>query len=300
MSVCISCSAKILTLGPEGTNGHQAALAARNIVGVGDDCPIEFCKNHHSILTQMHENKDCVGIVAVENSTNGYVREVLEYWLPCILNGGAQPLFQVIGEVEVKVEHYLLARHGMSIENLDGVLSHPQAFGQCSHFLNNHNWVKTPCNSTSAAADLVAHDAAYARYGAIASKLAAASYNLHILQKAINDSCMYGDNITRFYILGHNMPIETGNDWTALLVQVPDELGAMNKITNVISANNINMSVIHSIPFGALRKYAFYVEMEGHQNDRAVRAALSSIGNITNDKFVILGSFPKAQTNEEL
>lgn len=69
------------------------------------------------------------------------------------------------------------------------------------------------------------------------------------------------------------------------------------KVIGPISHNGINMSALHSIPLGGLREYAFYVELEGCETDRGVQAALASIANITDDRFVVLGSFPKANAN---
>jgi len=292
-SIAIDC--KIFTLGPEGTNGHEAALCAKQMLNLGEQCTMSFCQSHQDILHLMDKAKVDFGIVAVENSTNGHVREVLNYWLPCVLNGHNPPPFKVVGEVEIPVKHCLMVKGDLTIAHLDGVISHTHALGQCTEFINNNNLVQIPVHSTALAARLIATNKGYSRYGAIASRLAAKLNNLAILDDDITDNSLYGENITRFYILGYKVPPKTGSDWTALLVQVPDESGAMNRITNVISANGINMSAIQSISFGALRKYAFYVEMEGHQSDRSVQAALSSIANITNDKFVVLGSFPKAQ-----
>ena len=287
---------KMMALGPPGTNGHEAALKAKRLLGY--DCEIEFGDNHRAIMQSLRDIATDIGVVAIENSTNGYVREVIEYWLPCIMNGQAPPLFSVVGEVEIPINHCLIVRNGIEPGMIKGVISHPQALGQCGKFLDKHNiTIKVPSSSTASATKLVAGDGDYACYAAIASPLAAKLYGLRILQENISDPTPYGVNKTRFYVLGKEKPESTGRDWTALLLKVPNIEGALLKVIGPISHNGINMSALHSIPIGELREYAFYVEVEGHESERRVQAALASIANITNDRFIVLGSFPKAVAN---
>jgi len=288
---------KMMALGPPATNGHQAALDAKRSLGY--DCEIEFGDNHRKIMQSLDDGITDMGIVAIENSTNGYVREVIEYWLPCIMNGKTPPSFFVIGEVEIAVNHCLITRNGIEHRMIEGVISHPQALGQCGKFLDSHNiTIKVPSNSTASAAQLVAEDNGYARYAAIASPLAVELYGgLRILQENISDPSPYGVNVTRFYVLGNERPERTGKDGTALLLKMPNTSGTLYKAIGPISINDINMSSLHSVPVGKIGEYAFYVEMEGHESERRVQAALASIANITSDHYVVLGSFPRAAGN---
>ncbi|PIR92335.1 hypothetical protein COU01_02350 [Candidatus Falkowbacteria bacterium CG10_big_fil_rev_8_21_14_0_10_44_15] len=285
----------ILALGP-GTNGHEAALRAKAMLGL-NGCKITFHPSHQEILSAMNGGaNDRIAIVAIENSTQGYVREVVQHWLPCVLNGASPPDFNVIGEVRIVIKHCLLARKNITgAHELTGVMSHPQALGQCGIWLRQQRLtLQVPAESTARAAEIVATDTAYSRYGAIGSGLAAELYGLRVLVSGITDNNLYGENITRFYILGKQPAAKTGRDYTALLVKVPNVSGELHRITGAIAGNGINMTSLHSIPAGKLGDYVFYIEMEGHIEDRIVEVALASITNITDNHLVVLGSFPQA------
>ncbi|XP_065870101.1 arogenate dehydratase 2-like [Euphorbia lathyris] len=103
----------------------------------------------------------------------------------------------ILGEVKYVVHHCLLANHGVKVEDLKRVLSHPQALAQCEHTLTSLGLVREAVDDTAGAAKHVAlhqlNDA-----GAVASSAAAAIYGLDILAEDIQDD---SDNVTRFLML---------------------------------------------------------------------------------------------------
>ena len=79
------------------------------------------------------------------------------------------------------------------------IYSHPQAFGQCDHFLSQHlpHTERHEVSSTSKAAQIVAADPSGAS-AAIASRLAGEVHGLDFLASDIEDK---DDNATRFFVL---------------------------------------------------------------------------------------------------
>lgn len=86
-----------------------------------------------------------LGVVPQENSTFGSVIET------CNALRGSHPGF-VRGEVLLKIDHCLLVRKGVKLDEIRKVMSHEQALGQCQEFLATHLPLATLEKSTSTAA----------------------------------------------------------------------------------------------------------------------------------------------------
>jgi prephenate dehydratase len=124
------------------------------------------------------------------------------------------------GEIEVAVQHQLLALPGSTLDDLDRVESHPVALAQCSQFLIAHPRIAPhPVYDTAGAARNLATrqhapetaaKPARRRHAsaAIAGRAAAERYGLVILAENIQD---VPDNVTRFVVLAQagNRPRRT-------------------------------------------------------------------------------------------
>src|SRR5690606_38625200 len=87
---------------------------------------------------------------------------------------------KVHGEILLRVRHNLLVLPGQA-EQITQVRSHPQALAQCEGFLNRHNYKAIPWYDTAGSAkELVEHPEP--GVGVIASRLAAETYGLEVLQ----------------------------------------------------------------------------------------------------------------------
>jgi len=100
-------------------------------------------------------------------------------------------------------------------------------------------------------------------------------------------------NITQFFLLGHQANAEsTGNDRTALVVELPDRPGSLCRFLTPLSDAGVNMKRLESRPIrGRPNKYRFYIEIEGSPANPPVAAALEQTRK---DGAVIrsLGSYP--------
>ena len=89
------------------------------------------------------------GILPIENSTAGSVNVIYDLM--------TRHNFYIVRSVRLKVEHNLLAKHGVKLDDVREVLSHGQALSQCANFLAGLKNVKaTIVENTAVAARTVA------------------------------------------------------------------------------------------------------------------------------------------------
>ena len=194
---------------------------------------------------------------------------------------------KINAEVILEVSHNLLSRSG-DIKKIRKIYSHPQAAAQCRGWLET-NMPETPvleAASTAKAAHLAASDASVA---AISSDLAAKIYDLHFVERNIEDSRR---NMTRFLVIGAESPPKTGNDKTSIMFSTKDRPGALFDILTPFKKAKINLSKIESRP--SKRKaweYIFFVDMQGHFGERKVKKAIEEMKD--GCLFLkLLGSYP--------
>ncbi|EUC66656.1 prephenate dehydratase [Rhizoctonia solani AG-3 Rhs1AP] len=122
---------RVAYLGPQGTYSHQAAAAAfKNAL-------VTFvpCKTIRHTFESVCEDRVDFSCIPLENSLHGSVIETLD------LLRADKPLERaanITGEFTIGIEHCLIVRQGVKIEDITRVLSHEQALGQCHDFLSSH------------------------------------------------------------------------------------------------------------------------------------------------------------------
>lgn len=275
---------KLIALGPKGSYGHEAAQIAREGLKLGET-ELCFVSTNVSIL-QAAEAEKCFAVIPVENSSYGDVVDVLGY----LAKQSASYSLRIIGQVELPVRHCLLARQEIThTGELEIVMSHPQALGQCSESIKRWGFKTEVATSTAAAAKFAAEHPEL-KIGAIASELAAHEYGLKVLERDVQTR---EDNATRFFILA---PVAIpypprGEDKTVLIFKVSNKPAALFEALSPFALRNINMTAIHSIALGGWN-YGFYAEFDGHAANPQVHEALHELGGKTLERWV-LGSFPK-------
>ena len=127
---------------------------------------------------------------------------------------------------------------------------------------------------------------------AITGLLAAQKYNLKIIERDIQD---FTDNATRFLVLGRQCGPATGRDRTSVMFSIADKVGALYHALSPFRRFKLNMTKIESRP--SKRKaweYFFFVDCDGHFQDRKVARAIDELKRVCN--FVkVLGSYPDGE-----
>jgi len=123
----------------------------------------------------------------------------------------------------------------------------------------------------------------------VAGEAAAERYGLKVLSKGIEDD---PNNTTRFLVLGSLDPAPTGKDRTSLVMSAENKPGAVHALLTPLAKHRVSMTRIESRPSRArLWEYMFFIDVEGHQKDARVAAALAELKA---PYLKILGSYPIA------
>lgn len=265
---------QVAYLGPAGTFSELAMIKQFGS-GVGG-VP---CVSIDEVFREAEAGNVEFAIVPVENSTEGAVSRSLDLLL-------ITPL-KILAEVSVPVRHHLLTMAG-TLDGIQRITSHPQTFGQCAGWLNQHlpKLERVTVASNAEAARLAAADSTSA---AIAGENAASLYGLQIAAEHIQDD---PQNRTRFVVLGNQMTTPSGRDKTSLILSVPNKAGAVYHMLTPLAQHGVSMTRFESRParLGAW-EYYFYVDIEGHESEPKTAEALRALREVC-AYFKSLGSYP--------
>ncbi|MBS5801861.1 MAG: prephenate dehydratase [Brachyspira sp.] len=238
------------------------------------------------VIEFVEQNPNTLGVLPVENSIEGTVRESLDN-----LMLSTNPNIKILSEVIMPIRHCLLSRT-TEFYSITGVISHPQALAQCQNFLHdelprNLNIIEAT-STAEAARSLANYNLTYA---AIGSEKTAEVYNLNILRENINDD---KSNQTRFALIGDFETEKNGRDRTSIAFSTANKPGALLEILNIFYENNINLTFIASRPskqgFG---EYIFIVNFDGHIRSKKI---LDTVTRIKEKTIFLrfLGSYEKS------
>ena len=268
---------KIAYLGPAGTFTEEAALAYDLQAELLPLFTIPAVAS--AVETGMAEE----GVVPIENSLEGSVSATLDLLIH-------ESSLLIKQELVLPINHCLLVKPGAKAHEVKAVYSHPQALGQCRHFLDTCFPRAEAVAALSTAAAVEEMLASQVPAAAIATQRAAALYSVEILAKGIQDQA---SNVTRFVVLANEDHPPTGNDKTSICFYfAEDRPGVLASVLEEFAQRSINLTKIESRPSKeALGKYFFLVDLEGHREDPLVKAALERVVAKT-AQFKIFGSYP--------
>ena len=272
-SLALEKNLKIAYLGPEATFTHLAAIKK-----FGSQVEYTSCDSISEVFREVEITRADYGVVPVENSTEGVVSHTLDMFINSDL--------KICSEVSLDISHNLMSNS--SLKSIKKVYSNPQVFGQCRIWLNAHlpGVELIEVATTSKAAEIVSREK---NACAIASVLAAKKYKLKIIAKDIEDSAT---NITRFLVIGQNIPSPTTKDKTSIMFYIRDRVGALHDILSYFKKHGVNLTKIESRP--SKRKawdYYFFIDMLGHYQQADIKSVLKAIEKDC-ISLKVLGSYP--------
>ncbi|MCK4519172.1 MAG: prephenate dehydratase [Candidatus Omnitrophica bacterium] len=274
-SIALEKTVRVAYLGPPASFTHLASLSK-----FGSSVEYLSCDNIPDVFREVEKSRADYGVVPIENSTEGAVTYTLDMFVDANL--------KICSEIMFEINHNLISNSPKNM--IKKVYSNPQVFSQCRLWIEKNipRAVLVDMTSTTKAAQ----KAKRSKYSAaIASRLAAEMYGLKITAASIEDS---PHNVTRFLVIGKNDVSYTGSDKTSIMFSVKDRVGALYNMLAPFKKNKINLTKIESRPSKKKAwKYYFFVDIEGHYDDKKVKTALKELA--AHCHYVkILGSYPKS------
>ncbi len=270
---------KVGYLGPQGTFTHQAALE------FFPKASSEFvpCKSILDIFENIEKDIIEFGVIPIENSLQGTVRETLDYLI--------EKNIIIYGEIELRISQNLISLNEASLKKIKTVYSHPQAFAQ------TRGWIKVnlptaklhSTASTSAAIQRIKelNDETKAAIGTV---IASNMYGLKVLSSKIDD---IPDNFTRFLVISKKEnELKEGNVKTSIVYVTKHVPGALYRVLRIFAEADINLTKIESRPRRKGRwEYIFLMDFEGDKDDPKIKKVLETIKDHV-IWYKILGSYP--------
>ena len=267
--------------GAPGANSHIAALEA---FPTGLPLP---CFSFEDAIDAVRDGRADRAMIPIENSLHGRVADI-HFLLP-------ESGLVIIGE------HFLPIRYAlMGLGTRAGVrqaMSHPQALGQCRHWLKAQGIAPLSYPDTAGAAAMVA-DAKDPALAALAPPGAAPLYGLTVFESDVADA---DHNMTRFVVLARNAPPlrDHGPYMTTFVFEVKNIPAALYKALGGFATNGVNMTKLESYQRGgSFAATEFYCDIVGRPGDAPVDRALEELKFHTKS-MRLLGTYPQARARPE-
>ncbi len=225
-------------------------------------------------------------MLPVENSLAGRVADI-HHLLP---DAG----LHIIAEHFLPVEHHLMVRKGVTLDQVKIVRSHAMALGQVRRFIKEHGLKPEMAGDTAGAARHLAEEGRD-HEAVVASAHAAKHYGLDVLAANIEDDA---HNTTRFLEMAlepQDAEPDDGPVVTSFVFEVRNIPAALYKAMGGFATNGVNMTKLESYQLGgAFTATMFYADIEGHPAHEPVRLALEEL-SFFSSSLKILGVYKAAR-----
>lgn len=224
------------------------------------------------------------GLVPLENSSTGYIRESLDD-----LYENNVHIEQVTG---LPIRLAMVSTVSCPVRKIKTVYSHAQALLQCRRFLKKYcpNASLIPMSSTTASLERMFNEDKEGTV-AIVSPMAVETYNLRTIKDSIEDD---KNNTTYFALIkkGPVKKIDIKAKRTSIAFHFKkDSPGSLNNILQTFAEAGINLTRTESRPSPKLTcDYVFHIDFEGNVNSKKAQAVLKTIKNNV-VKLKVLGSY---------
>jgi prephenate dehydratase len=275
--------------------GEPGAFAEDAVIAAFGDVDRQPVGSFRDVFRVVTEGTASAGLLPIENSLNGTIRENFDLLLEHDL--------LVVGEVVVHVRLCLAALPGQSLEAIERVYSHIQALGQAEVFLRSRPWMTLTTYNTAGAGKMV-RDRGERGAAAVLSPRAAGLFGLEILAEDIQGDA---DNRTRFLAVAADpervprTPAVIGGDgsrtaaWrTTLAFAVRNEPGSLLRALRAFADRGVNLSSLESRPSRTTAwEYVFWADVDAAADDPACADALAELSSLA-VTVRILGSYPRS------
>ena len=272
-------------LGPEGTFSEEAVRSAPDAA----HATLVALPTVRDTVMAVHDGHVERAVVPIENALEGPVGVTLD----TLADAGTA--VEIVGEVVIAVSPCLIARDGTALDDVERVVSHPQATSQCARFLRERlpRAVVTSADSTAEAVRTVAAEPA--AWAALGTRRAAELYGARVLAEHVEDE---PGNATRFVWLAREGaqldPAEPSKTSLAFWGAGDTSPGWLVRCLSEFAFRGVNLTKIESRPLRArLGHYRFFVDCEGGAREGPVAEAVDGLRKHC-EQVKILGSYPAA------
>ena len=273
----------------QGEIGSFSSVAAYKMLG--EDLDLVPCETFEQMFAAVEQGACQRCLAPIENSLYGAVFQNYDLLL--------QRNLRIVGEINLRIVHNLIAPSGTKFDDLQTVYSHPVALGQCLKFFAANPQLKAVSAYDTAGSVKQIMNSREPHAAAIASAVAASVYGAEILRSGIEDD---QQNFTRFLLLAHaddtSEPVPDANK-TSIVFTLEHRTGALHKAMAAFALRDIDLMKVESRPFvGRPFEYNFYLDFIGNLNEPRVINALRHLDEFaTNVK--VLGCYVSAVTVAE-
>lgn len=264
----------------QGELGSYSHLATSEIF---KDAEIIPCKTFDDVFDYVSQNKGSLTVIPIENTIAGRVADV-HYLIP-------KYQLKIIGEHFHVVNHCLIANPESDLKNIQYVVSHAHALGQCKKKIKKYKLIPIVAADTAGSAKLLSEEPDLNR-SVIASKLAAKIYGLKILEENLED---YQGNTTRFLVMqsdGEKAKFEKNKKYiTSCIFKLKSIPAALFNALGGFAKNNVNLTKLESFTVNnSFDQVFFYLDIEGHPLEDPVKKSLNDLKKQT-ETINILGVY---------
>ena len=265
---------EITYLGPEGTYTNQIAEMrfGKEMKFLPATTILDACEHVKAV-------KDSYAVVPIENSSAGNITATID-----LLMG--DPELTIVETMSLNVRLALLGHKGAEIKNL---YSHFAPFKHCSKWIRAH-FPNVVCHEVSSTAEAAIRVTKEENSAALGSRKLAEIYNLDILEYPVEQEII---NETEFIVITSVKSDEgrTEGDRTSLAVELLNGPGSLCSFLIPFRDMGVNLTRIISRPvYGVPSEYAFYIDIRGNRNDKAVQEALKQAKQHC-DSLRVIGSY---------
>ncbi len=254
----------------QGERGAFSEIAAKKMFG--DNITISPSFSFEEVFIKVKERKVDFGVLPIENSLYGSIYETYDLLLKYSLT--------ITGELNLQINHHLLASKNLKLSGIKKVFSHPQALGQCSIFLKKlKNAQIIPAYDTAGSALLALKENGVPA-AVIASREASEIYNFKVLKSNIQNN---KENFTRFLVISKNkISNEFNNPKTSICFELKSMPGALFKALSVFALRDVDLLKIESRPIPHKPfQYMFYTDLLGGLEDTKIKKAMNHLAEIS-------------------
>ncbi|WP_306016637.1 bifunctional chorismate mutase/prephenate dehydratase [Oceanicaulis sp. MMSF_3324] len=258
--------ARVAYLGGPGSYSQFAANA--HFSGRYSGVAPVIKRDYAAIFKSLEDGEADYGFLPIENTATGGVNEVYDLLRDSNL--------KIAGEHHMKIQHTLMGK-ATDLGPVRTVYGHPQALRQAQRWLNARTDLKKiPVTSTTRALERALDEGP--SVAAVAGPDAARLFGLNLIEPNISD---FEGNETRFVALAVDpapasplLPCKT-----SLVFITSDASGSLVDALDGFRQHGVNMTKLESRPVhGAPWEQMFFLDLEGHEEDKAVARALEHLG----------------------